>query len=69
MPFSDKTNELTEGAIETEVALDVCQIRVSDCPSTTLFALPENVTVGAAGFTVIVTDCDAVPPAPAAVIV
>jgi hypothetical protein len=67
--LSAKVDGLTDGIINTEVAFDVCQVSVTDCPATTLLALAANVTMGAAAFTVIVTDCVTVPPAPVTVIV
>jgi hypothetical protein len=51
-----KADGLTEGVMETEVAFAVCHVSVTDCPATTLLALEENIIVGAAPFTVIVTD-------------
>jgi hypothetical protein len=56
LPLNASADEPTAGAIATEVAFAVCHISVTDCPATTLLALEENVTVGAAAFTVIVTD-------------
>jgi hypothetical protein len=69
LPPNANADEPTAGAIATEVAFAVCHVSVTDCPATTLLALEENVTVGAAPFTVIVNDWVTVPPAPVTVIV
>jgi hypothetical protein len=67
LPLNANADEPTAGAIATEVAFAVCHVSVTDCPATTLLALEENVTVGAAPFTVTVTDWVTVPPAPVTV--
>jgi hypothetical protein len=67
LPLSSNAAELTVGAIVTAVVFDVCHVSVTDCPATMPSALAVNVTVGAAGFTVMVTDWVAVPPGPVAV--
>ena len=69
LPLNNSADEPTAGAIATDVAFAVCHVSVTDCPATMLFALEENVAVGAAPFTVIVTDWVTVPPAPVTVIV
>jgi hypothetical protein len=69
LPLNANADEPTAGAIATEVAFAVCHVSVTDCPATTLLALEENVTVGAAPFTVTVTDWVTVPPAPVTVMV
>jgi hypothetical protein len=69
LPLNASADEPTAGAIATDVAFAVCHISVTDCPAATLLALEENVTVGAAAFTAIVTDWVTVPPAPVTVMV
>jgi hypothetical protein len=49
---------------EQDVALVDDQLRVEAAPFATVVGLADNVTVGAGEFTVIVADCDALPPLP-----
>lgn len=67
LPVSGNTDELTEGAIVTAVAFEVCHESVIASPAVMLVELAEKATLGFGGVTVIVTDWDAVPPGPLAV--
>jgi hypothetical protein len=49
---------------EHEVALVDDQVRVEAAPLATVVGLADSVTVGAGAFTVMVADCDALPPMP-----
>src|SRR6185312_17166000 len=67
LPVTGNTDELIEGTIPTEVAFDVCQLKVIGCPAVILVELAEKATLGGCDVTVTVTDCVALPPGPVAV--